>query len=116
MKKNLIKSTLAVAFLTVAGLGGMKVYEKHNTFNEDDLLSLNIEALSQEEWTEPKWTIHPYDCTIKGACRIRLGNGSVINIKADGEFVITGARDCSGDGTYACEPISCSSLYTVIFN
>ena len=29
MKKNVIKSTLAVAILAVAGLGGMKVYEKH---------------------------------------------------------------------------------------
>ena len=49
MKKKFVKSTLAVAILAVAGLGGMKAYEKHDTFNGDDLLSLNIEALSQNE-------------------------------------------------------------------
>ena len=49
MKKNVIKSTLAVAILAVAGISGMKVYENHNVFNGDDLLSLNIEALSQME-------------------------------------------------------------------
>ena len=38
-----------MAILAVAGIGGMKVYENHNTFNGDDLLSLNIEALSQNE-------------------------------------------------------------------
>ena len=58
MKKNLIKSTLAVAFLTVAGLGGMKAYEKHDTFNGDDLLSLNIEALSDGEVPSPKYALN----------------------------------------------------------
>ncbi len=49
MKKKFVKSTLAVAILAVAGLGGMKVYSNYLVNPGDDLLSLNIEALSQNE-------------------------------------------------------------------
>ena len=102
---------VAIAVTTVGGYLGNKVYNKPV---ESTLLMQNVEALSQTEWTEPMWTIHPYDCTIKGACTIRLGNGSIIKIKADGEFTISGARDCAGGGNYACEPITCEKLYSVI--
>lgn len=49
MKKNVIKSTLAVAILAVAGLGGIKVYESHVITNRNDLLTQNVEALSWGE-------------------------------------------------------------------
>ena len=93
--------TIASVVVTVTMIGSYQGYKAYNQPERNALFVQNVEALSQAEWTEPMWTIHPYDCTIKGACTIRLGNGSIIKIKADGEFVISGARDCSGDGKLA---------------
>ena len=49
MRKNLIKSTLAVAILTVAGLGGMKAYETYVVNISSDLLSQNIKAYTNDD-------------------------------------------------------------------
>ena len=48
MKKNVIKSTLAVAILTVAGFSATNMYENYEV-KKSELLKLNIEALTENE-------------------------------------------------------------------
>lgn len=46
MKKNVIKTAIAIVCLVAAGLGGMKAYNVANPSSEDALLTENVEALS----------------------------------------------------------------------
>ena len=48
MNKKLLKSTLAVAMVAVAGYGGYKAYDGY-AGNEKELLFANIEALAKTE-------------------------------------------------------------------
>jgi len=48
MKKRIMKSTLAVALIAAAAFGGMKTYGSYVGTEESDILSENIEALSDE--------------------------------------------------------------------
>ena len=49
MKKNVIKSTFVVVLLALAGFAGMKAYSIYATNGYNNLLALNIEALSEIE-------------------------------------------------------------------
>ena len=49
MKKNVIKSTFVVVLLALAGFAGMKAYSIYATSGYNNLLALNIEALSEIE-------------------------------------------------------------------
>lgn len=58
MEKNILKSTLVVAALTIAGYGGAKAY---NTYAQSEtgisnLLVQNVEALSQSNDNSPSET------------------------------------------------------------
>lgn len=49
MKKNILKSTLVVAALAIAGYGGEKAYNSYAQNEPFGLLAANIEALSNPE-------------------------------------------------------------------
>lgn len=75
MKKNLIKSTLVVAFLTVAGLGGMKAFQNQAN-EENDLLMQNIEAMCSDGEGESGMTLARI-CSKKSGkifCSYKRGN------------------------------------------
>ena len=46
MKKNVIKTAIAVVCVVAAGMGGMKAYNAANQSEANVLLSENVEALS----------------------------------------------------------------------
>ncbi len=49
MKKNFIKTAFAVVCVVAAGIGGYKAYSAANQSETNQLLTENVEALSQSE-------------------------------------------------------------------
>lgn len=75
MKKNILKSTLVVATLTVAGYGGVKAYKTYAKSLSCDLLSANIEALANgdaSEYEYPNGLETPYRCNIDNCTAIYI--------------------------------------------
>ena len=53
MKKNVIKTAIAAVCVVAASFTGMKAYNAANQSGTDMLLSENVEALSQIEFSVP---------------------------------------------------------------
>lgn len=113
-KKNLFLATV----IAVVGVSGL-VFSRENTCGNQfsDLELANIEALTQNESANAVFEIIPYDCTISGNGKVKLGDGSIITISGDGSITISGARDCklNIEAGFLCTPKMCTDLYQVIF-
>lgn len=115
MKK---KFFMAAAVATVCMAAFVAVKSISSNDREFTALELaNIEALTESEASNAVFEIVPYDCTISGNGKIKLGNGKIISLSGDGSITITGARDCKYNESagYLCSPIMCTELYQIIF-
>lgn len=107
MKKRFI---MAAAITVAAVIGGLYGYMSQSAFGNSDTFLSNVEALAEEESSNPIWNIDKYDCIISAELAAKLG----ITIHGGGLLSISGARDCSSGGTSMCTPISCVQLYEAL--
>ena len=84
MKKKFFKSTLAVVLVAAAAFGGVKTYGTYNATSESDLLTENVEALSDDADTKEKTK----ESSCKATVYCYLGDKKI------GEASCTGTESC----------------------
>lgn len=103
MKKNVIKTAVAVICVVAAGMGGLRAYNVANQSQADMLLAENVEALSKYDRASDSWEQYvaknlsesdgaaPYGTQSNGAPRY-----------GDGEDWCTASGCTKTNGNYDC--------------
>ncbi len=74
MKKNILKFTLVVAALAIAGYGGVKAYNTYaNCDNPKNLFLQNVEALAEEtNESMDNYYLHHHSCKVTATAALAI--------------------------------------------
>ena len=110
MKKKFYFGLFAVTMVAAAIVINVNLSLKRSGLS--DVLLANIEALAQGEGgLDTNYEPVPYDCTIHVGVG---GSFGPIKANAQGNVVISGARDCEAGGNKTCAPVTCAEIYASI--